>query len=363
MKSYKINQIDYKRIIGRNVVDAEKKSELNLFWAASALEVKVRAKEVRAVIESDYEDQEIWISVYINHSEISRFMVENNGEKNICLARNIDPSRENVITIYKETQPMPGDKKHSLVIKESILDDEGSFVPFGKEVSPLKIEFIGDSLTSGEGLRGEVSQMEWVPSFFSASRTYASQISRKLNCYFSCVSQSGWGLRWSWDGLKENNVPSLYNQVCCLTGEDEPYDFNFVGDANRPGFDFVVISLGTNDNNALNLPGKDCSDSEENRRIFVDAAVAFLKEIKSKNPSAKILWCYGMLRLNIVPALIKHAVENYKQITGDSDVWTLEFDDMDTVELTDEEKGSRAHPGEKTHRLAAEKIIKFLQNL
>ncbi len=362
MKSYKINQIDYKRIIGRNVVDAETKPELKLFWAASALEIKVNAKEVRAVIESDYEGQEIWISVHLNHSEISRIMVENTGEKNICLVRNIDPSIENVITIYKETQPMAGDKKHSLVIKEIILDDEGKFLPFGKEVSPLKIEFIGDSITSGEGLRGAPDQLEWISSLFSASRSYASQISRKFNCDFSSISQCGWGLRWGWDGNKDSNVPSLYNQVCSIAGAEEPYNFNFE-DGKHPGYDYVVIALGTNDNSALNIPEKECSDSEESRRIFVEAAVDFLKEIKSKNPSAKILWTYGMIKLDIVPALIKQAVENYKQLTGNKDVWVLELDSMEDVEITDEDKGSRGHPGPKTHRLAAEKIIKFLQNL
>ena len=45
------------------------------------------------------------------------------------------------------------------------------------------------------------------------------------------------------------------------------------------------------------------------------------------------------------------------------DTEKIGFRDNKFYSLTDEEKGSRAHPGEKTHRLAAEKIIKFLQNL
>lgn len=411
MKNYKIDEIPYKRIFGRNVKDADKKSELNFFWAASALEIKVRAREVRAVFKADYSGHEIWVSVYVNHSEISRFMIENDGEKNICLIRNLDPALENVITIYKETQPMPGDEKHSLVIKEIILDDEGCFVqeeigdagetnsrvgeinspageinlcadetnsPAGNSVragetnlcagknffAAKRIEFIGDSITSGEGLRGCVSQMEWIPSFFSASKTYASQIARKLNCEFSCVSQSGWGLRWSWDGKKECSIPPFYKEVCSVlngtnqkkTGTMDSYDFG-------RGFDYVVLNLGTNDNIALKLKGEDCSDSIENRELFVKTAIEFLTEIRKNNPSAKILWCYGMIKLDVVPLLINAAVKKYKEISGDKNAWTLELDSMEDVEFSDDDKGSRNHPGIKTHKLAAEKITKFLQTL
>jgi len=36
---------------------------------------------------------------------------------------------------------------------------------------------------------------------------------------------------------------------------------------------------------------------------------------------------------------------------------------MSEVEITEEDKGSRGHPGPKTHKLAAEKLTKFIKAL
>lgn len=364
MKTYKINQIPFKRILGRNVADAGEKESLNLFWAASALEFSVQATEVRAQIESDYCGNEIWISVFLNGREISRFMVENGKTHDFCLVRNLDASKINTITIYKETQPMPGDEKHSLVIKNITLDDGGKFVSFENDSKRKKIEFIGDSITSGEGLRGAVLQMEWIPSFFAASRSYASQVARNLNADFSCVSQCGWGLRWSWDGKKEASIPPHYENVCSVIGgdfqkqlgADKKYDF-------KNGFDAVVINLGTNDNSALHLQNVESSDSKENRELFIQTGIDFLKKIREKNPSAKIIWCAGMIKLDIVPALIQKAVEQYKNQFNDDNVLYCTLDAMEDVEKCEEDMGSRGHPGPKTHKLAAEKLTEILSRL
>ena len=81
MKSYKINEIESKCFLGRNVKDVENLPEINLFWAASALKINVKACEVWAVFESDYDSNEPWVSIFLNGSRISRFMIEKSGEK------------------------------------------------------------------------------------------------------------------------------------------------------------------------------------------------------------------------------------------------------------------------------------------
>ena len=55
MKAYKINEIAYKRILGRNVDGAgEKDGPLALFWGAAALEANVKSREVWLQVSSDY---------------------------------------------------------------------------------------------------------------------------------------------------------------------------------------------------------------------------------------------------------------------------------------------------------------------
>ena len=55
MKVFKINEIENKKISGRNVKNAEELPEINLFWAASSLKFNVKAGEVWAEFLSDYD--------------------------------------------------------------------------------------------------------------------------------------------------------------------------------------------------------------------------------------------------------------------------------------------------------------------
>jgi len=365
MKTYKINEITNKRILGRNIAEAGKADSLNLFWGASALEFVVKAKEVWINVNSNFESAEPWMAVEINGAPVTRFMVLKDAAW-ICIARNLNPEKENLITIMKDTQPMTAEALHSLFINQVGLDDDGIFMP----VPPrkLKIEFIGDSITSGEGLAGGIDEMDWIPEWFSSSKTYAVKTAKALNADWSMFSQSGWGICWAWDGNRNNAIPPYYNEVCSVMwgeyqeklGVKQPFNFG-------TGSDYVVINLGTNDNGAFNQSAwKDEKGVEYKLEIQKDGPVVgkgvydFLKVIRSKNPNAKIIWCWGMIKLDKIPSYIQEAVDSYKKDTGDSKVYTLELDPMEEVEITADDKGSRCHPGPKTHRLAAEKLIEFI---
>lgn len=376
MKSYKINEIESKCFLGRNVKDVENLPEINLFWAASALKINVKACEVWADFESDYDSNEPWVSIFLNGSRISRFMIEKSGEKSVCLVRGLNSQVENEICIYKDTQPMPGDTKHSLKVKNISLDDNGKFC----EIKPakMKIEFIGDSITSGEGLAGAPSQMEWIPTVFVGSESYAAQIARHFEADFSVFSQCGWGLCWGWDGNRNNNIPKFYEKVCGVMegdfhnqlGENQDYDF-------KDGSDFVVLNLGTNDDGAffqpswkdeksgieykLELDGGKISASDN--EYIVQRAKNFLSLIRKHNKNAQIIWCYGMIKLKFIPECLNTAIKQWKKETGDSKIHLLELDSMEDVEKNYEDKGSRGHPGKKVHKLAAEKLKKLIENL
>ena len=376
MKTYKISDIENKRVLGRTA-PVEKNKPLVLFWAASALEVNVKAKEVHVLLSSDYNNCEPWVSVYINGAAVSRFMVEKGDARWVCVARNLNPEKENLITIYKDTQAMPDDEKHSLFIHEIGLDDEGKFCAL--KPRKLKLEFVGDSITSGEGLAGGPEEMEWIPQWFCGSATYAAVTARELNADFSTVSQCGWGICWGWDGDRNAKIPPFYEDICgVVRGEYQASlgahaKWNFDG-----GSDFVVVNLGTNDNGAFfQPPWKEKEFGDEYRlNLNADGSVcvhdsvpiiegvkSFLKNIRKNNPDAVIIWCWGMIHLDVIPALIQQGVEEYMSESDDTRVCTLEFDPMDTVEKLTEDKGSRGHPGPKTHRFAAMKLINLIKKL
>lgn len=378
MKTYKISEIKDKRILGRNVSDAGKSDKaLALFWAASALEINVKAKEVWVEFSSMYDDSEPWVSVYVNNKPVSRFMITKENKMNLCIARGLNPEKENLITIYKDTQPMSGEEHHSLFIHSISLNDEGVFCPLKER--KIKLEVVGDSITSGEGLFGGPEEMEWIPQWFAGSRSYGAQVARSLDADFSLVSQCGWGLCWAWNGDIKGNMPSVYEKVCGPMwgkyqeelGASELYDF-------KGGSDFVVINLGTNDNGAFFQPewkdestgkvynhslDKDGKPREEDCKTIIAGVKNFLSMVRMNNPNAKILWVWGMIKLGQVPSLIKQGIEDYKKMTSDKDVYSMELDSMEDVEKTPEDKGSRGHPGPLVHALAAKKIAEFLKTL
>ena len=375
MKEYKINKIENKRILGRNAYKAQDE-QLALFWGGAALEVNIKAHEIWACISTTYDSLEQWLAVEVNGAPVSRFML--NKEKTwYCLARNMNPQKENLISIIKDTQPMNENSTHSLVIHALGLDEEGEFCP----VAPrdCTIEFIGDSITSGEGLAGAPDEMDWISQWMCASKTYAIQTARLMNADWNTMGKCGWGICWAWDGNRENKIPPHYEQVCSVMkdansvslGSLEKWDFN-----DGHGSDYVVINLGTNDESGMNVVSQVFEENlvssrserlpepvEGPQKEVILAVKNFLSVIRTHNPNAKILWCWGMLRLQTVPALIQKGVEEYKAATGDKNVFTLELDSLDELEKTPQEKGSRGHPGLKTHQHAAQKIASLLQRI
>ena len=360
MKEYPINEIDHKRILGRNSF-CELKGSLALFWGGSALEINVRAREVYVTIETDYEVYEQWITVEINGVSVSRFML--NKEKTCyCIAHNLNPSKENLISIIKDVQPMNEDKKHSLVIHSVSLDDDGVFCPI--VVRPVTMEFVGDSITAGEGLAGGAEEMDWISLWMRASQTYAVRLAKMMNADWNTMGKCGWGIVQSWDANKECAIPPHYEKVCSVLtdeasvalGAADVWDF----DTDR-GSDYVIINLGTNDETGMHANGAVPTDKDKGE--LIQAVVDFLTKVRLHNPTAKIIWCWGMLGLHVVPALIAGGVEKYKTQSGDENVFTLELEAADKIELSDEEKGSRGHPGLKTHQAAAEKIYQFIKSI
>lgn len=56
-----------------------------------------------------------------------------------------------------------------------------------------RLEFVGDSITSGEGTVGAVYEEDWISAFFSAENTYPRMVADALSAEYRVISQSGWG--------------------------------------------------------------------------------------------------------------------------------------------------------------------------
>lgn len=364
MKVHTLANIEHLKVHGRTTNSL---SPLTLFWTGSALELNAKGSELWIEVEVDYDLYEPWISIIINSAPVGRQMLTK-GRYWICLFRGMNERVVKNIRVVRDVQAMSGDATSSLQIHAVKFD--GQFLPV--EDKRYKIEFIGDSITSGEGAIGAKAEEDWISMWFSALDNYTALTANALNADYRVISQSGWGVLTSWDNNPNYNLPDYYEKVCgLLTGEKnerlgafQEHDF----DAWQP--DIVVVNLGTNDCGAFYSPewkdeatgkiykqrlNEDGTFNEEDVKQFEAAAEKFLTKLRTYNKEAQIVWAYGMLGTGMMPSIYR-AVDSYKRRTGDLRVSIHQLPNM-----TNETVGARSHPGKLAHEKAAAELSAYLQ--
>lgn len=366
LKLYPISEIKNLKIHGRTTGCL---SPLTLFWTGSAVELNVKGSELWVEVEVDYDTYEPWISILVNSVPVSRQMLTV-GRYWICILRGMNGNEIKNVRIVKEVQAMSGDPNCSL--KFHAVKFDGEFLPVEKKL--VKIEFIGDSITSGEGVIGAKKEEDWIPMCFSAVSNYTAMTAEALNADYRVLSQSGWGVMTSWDNNPSCNLPANYEKVCGVLSGDKNKELGAFQENDFTSWqpDVVVVNLGTNDEGAFYNQGwvdettgtthkqrlnDDGSFQEEDLKAFEEAVTNFLIKLRSYNKNAHLIWAYGMLGLPMMPA-ISHAVETYRKSTGDAKVSVVELPGT-----TQETIGARRHPGVLSHEKAAGALVKHMKQI
>ena len=366
LKTYSLKNVKYYKIYGRT---DEEQYPLPLFFNGSGIEVNVTGSELWIDIDVDFETHEPWIFTRLNDSFMSRQMLMP-GSYSLCLFRGMNPEAVKNFKFFRELQAMSEDNLCHILVRGFRTD--GSFLPVSDK--KYKLEFIGDSITSGEGTYGAKEDVDWLAMYMGVSRNYALMVSDALDAEFRLVSQGGWGVLSGWDNNPNSNIPSRYEKICGLAcgeinekyGAFKPYDF----ESWKP--DAIIVNLGTNDASAFNQPAwvdpqtgesfkqhkePDGSYHQEDLDRFKQAVIDFLFMIRRHNPDSHIVWCYGMLAYDLTLA-ITDATSSYRQMSGDHNVAFLQLPNT-----TEETVGSHAHPGEKSHKRAAKVLTEYLQTI
>lgn len=366
LKIRALSEIEHGKVHGRTTGE---RAPLTLFWTASGLELNVTGSELWVELEAGYETYEPWIAIVLNGVAVGRQMVTA-GRQWCCVFRGMDPKTVKNVRIVREVQAMSGDPGCYLQIHA--VKGDGAFLPVKEK--PYKLEFIGDSITSGEGVIGSRSEEDWISAWFSAVHNYTALTAEALNAEYRVLSQSGWGVLTSWDNNPHCSLPASYEQVCgLLTGERnqelgarKPNDFA----AWQP--DVVVVNLGTNDGGAFHNPpwtdpdtGRvykqrleaDGTFNRDDLDAFEKAAERFLAKLRHFNPKAHIVWAYGMLGTPMLPAIYR-AADAFIRKSGDRKVSVFQLPNM-----TEETVGARAHPGLPAHERAARELAGYLREL
>ncbi len=363
LKIYPLTELEYYKIYGRT---DETRYPLPLFFNGSGIEVNVTGSELWIDVDVNYDVFEPWIFTKLNNAFMSRQMLPK-GSYSICLFRGMSPDAVKNFKFFRELQAMSDDANCQLLIRGFRTD--GFFLPVSEP--KYKIEFIGDSLTSGEGTYGAVGDNDWLPMYMSFSHDYTMMVSDALDADFRLISHGGWGVLCGWDNDPRHNIPSCYEKICGIVngpaneqlGAYKPYRFqDWKADA-------IIINLGTNDASAFIQPPftvpetgetfklrsePDGSFHPEDLELFKQSVIDFLVMIRRNNPDAHIIWAYGMYNYDMTFP-ITDAINRYRKISGDSNLAFLQLTDTPSDAM-----GARNHPGVQAHALAAQKISEYL---
>lgn len=366
LKTYSLAEVPHYKVHGRTDTAH---FPLPLFWTGSGVEINVTGTELWIDLEVDFDFQEPWIAYEIDGALMSRQMLLP-GRHSLCLFRNMSEDAIKNVRFFRELQAMSEDDACHVLVHGFQTDGEFFPVPDRK----YKLEFIGDSITSGEGTYGTPGDYPWISMFMSASRHYASMTARALDADYRLISQGGWGVVCGWDNDPRHALPAYYEPICGLAqgpvneqlGAQKPNPFT------QWPPDAIIVNLGTNDNGAFDQPAwqdEGTGESFQNRRNpdgslestsverFQQGVMDFLELLRQHNPTSHIVWVYGMLGYELTLP-IAHAVDIFRKKKHDNKISFLQLPNT-----TEETIGARFHPGVKSHERAAKVLTEYLETL
>lgn len=171
------------------------------------------------------------------------------------------------------------------VTQAALVGDAPALLPRPAE-KPLKLAFIGDSITCGYGVMGPATEPGYQIYEQDSSRSYAYLTAEKLNAEICLSGASGKGIVANCNG--DRSDLTLRQAFAWATPKGGMWDHSVW----TP--DLVVINAGTND------AWGGVSDEE-----FTETAVTFLGEIRKAYPEKPIVWCYGVMDTSKKPAVEK----------------------------------------------------------
>ena len=317
-----VNSFDeeYVRRFGRQYITSD---GLNADHVASGVEVTFYGTLLTAEI---YASSAIYATIFVDGGEGS-FTPLSSGKKTYTLASGME---EGIHTVR--------------VLKSSeIYDGKLVFSSFGAErflkpqkAPELKIEFVGDSLTTGYGVLGNSGEGRTIQNSDACS-SFAYLTAQKLGADHSCVAIQGICVKaYHWQSSR--NMEEMYAYVSPMhTQAHEP----------ERDIDVIVLNLGTND--ASYITTKNASYAEQ----FPEDYKEFLALIRSKHTNAYIICTYGMMGEN---ASISSGIDQAIEQLNDGKIIYL-------PSPVQNREGANGHPNKAAHIAMANYLAEFIRML
>ena len=313
---------EYVNRFGRQYITDE---GLHVDQVASGIELSFYGTELRAEIHST---AIIYVRIFIDGDEEGVFTRMNRGTTTYTLAEGLAEGIHTV-RILKSSEIYDG----QLVFRSF---SSAQFLR-AQEKSSLKIEFIGDSITTGYGAIEQGGDRSVANS--DATKSYAYFAAQALGADFSCIAVQGICVKaYHWQ--PSINMAEIYDYISPIT--KEPYDFSADAD-----MDVIVLNLGTNDGSYID------SGHAEYANAFPQDYADFVSVLRDRHPDAYILCTYGLMgKRSQIDQGIRQAVQGMQ----DDKILYISSPVQDT-------SGASGHPYRTAQERFADVIVMYVEEL
>lgn len=240
------------------------------------------------------------------------------------------------VRLTKRTEPLIG----TAVFLGFQLDPGRGLAPL-PPAPPRRIEFIGDSITTGYGNEGATATCDFSAATENGEMTYAAMTARQLNAEYAVIAYSGLGIVRNYNDVEKTSRGTMYT----LFQQTLANERNALWDFGRWTPDAVVINLGTNDFSTTPHPEGE---------VFLDGYTNLIGFVRSRYPQAHIFAVAGPVMADPAAAMIQSAVAQVRQMLNDERVHYVALED---TLLRPDDYGCDWHPNVSGHKKMADQLV------
>jgi lysophospholipase L1-like esterase len=314
------------RFVGR--FDTSNPAAPRFAWSGSAIVARFQGTGIAARIKDDGKNQ---FQIFVD-GEPKAILKTEPTKDTYTLADGLSDGPHEVI-LYKRTEARVGEAAFLG------FEPKGRMLP-APPSAERRIEFIGDSITTGYGVEGPGSSCYFTPDTQNELATYAGITARALGADHHTIA---------WSGKTIMEMTEMWDRTLPANPESK-WDFK----AWTPHV--VVINLGTN-NFALQDPGEE---------RYVRLYTALVDRVRKAYPEAFIVCMLGPMLTDVYPEghrsltqarkYMRNAVAKIKT-SGDTNVELLEVPEQKHSDGL----GCGFHPSQKTQKIVAERLVALVR--
>ncbi|MAN27498.1 MULTISPECIES: SGNH/GDSL hydrolase family protein [Mesonia] len=314
---------------------------VNLISAASFVQFQAQGENLAIQLKA-VAPQHAFAIVEVDGNPLDRYQISGDLATTIKLSLKGEDFHQ--VKVIKATEASTGDLY--------FLGAQANQIKALANTNDLKIEFIGNSITSGMGNDASdfpCGEGEWYDQH-NAYWAYGPRVARGLQAKYMLSSVSGMGMYRNWNDEDQPVMPDVYRTLSLDGDTTQLRDFNQF----QP--DLISICLGTNDlSDGDGKKERQAFNAEKYEHNYSN----FIKDLYKKYPSVKIAL--------LTSPMIRKESEKGKMLLSSLKKIKAEFETHHILALYEFEdvyqQGCSYHPSKEDHAKMAQQLIPFYKEL